>query len=685
MSAALAWERRFWRFLDAELAPFPGRGNALLRNVLACALVIILSMSLEVPLLALSLILVFFVSQSNLVMTRMAGILFMVSATIAIGIAILLLKFTYGYPLLRILCASAVFLASVFAMRATRLGPLFFVVAIVTIYVQSLVDLTAQPELLLRGCLWVWMAVVYPTLVTLLVNTVLLPKEPRRQLRETMRRQLAQVDARLAALGEGHLETARISSVEVQRGLLSLHKLLKFASMRAPVKETREIEQLALITCVSRLYAAAAALKFDCDDSEALTALRQDCAALAAAIDADTLSQPPVLRSEALQRLLAPPALEEMRDALRALATAGHATPSSAPTAKEPLLVRDAFSNPNYLRFAFKTWLATLICYVFYNGVDWPGIHTVMLTCVIIALPSLGASTQKGLLRIGGCLVGSALALLCIVFVVPHIETLVGLLAMSLPVIGLGAWVAAGSERISYAGMQIMFCFALALLEQFGPSIDLTELRDRLVGILIGVLVSTLVHGVLWPESEGDSLRRRLAEALHEIAALLRSPALEPGEISDRLHGQTLRSWNQLAECEAMLARVALEPGWHQGEHEELTLFTQTLLAKAREVLLLTDQWQRNRVVLEAQHSAPTQRWLDEQQQEMSAWLEQYALHLQTRGTALEALPALDVTTAEGGANTDALLHDLRTLHHLLDSLPDWRRYEQGALSEPSP
>jgi multidrug resistance protein MdtO len=134
-----------------------------------------------------------------------------------------------------------------------------------------------------------------------------------------------------------------------------------------------------------------------------------------------------------------------------------------------------------------------------------------------------------------------------------------------------------------------------------------------------------------------------------------------------------------------MLARVALEPGWHQGEHEELTLFTQTLLAKAREVLLLTDQLQRNRVVLQAQLPALTQRWLDEQQQGMSAWLEQYALHLQTRGTALEALPALDVTTAEGGANTDALLHDLRTLHHLLDSLPDWRRYEQGALSEPSP
>ena len=207
MTAVDGWPERLWRFVVAELATFPGRGNALLRNLVACTLVIILSMSLEVPLLALSLIMVFFVSQTNVVLTRMAGILFIVSATLAIGIAILLLKFTYGYPLLRIVCASVVFLVSMFGMRATRLGPLFFVVAIVTIYVQSLVDLVAQPELLLRGCLWVWMAVVYPTLVTLLVNTLLLPQEPQQLLREAMQRQLAQVEACLGALEEGRAKT----------------------------------------------------------------------------------------------------------------------------------------------------------------------------------------------------------------------------------------------------------------------------------------------------------------------------------------------------------------------------------------------------------------------------------------------------------------------------------------------
>ena len=43
-----------------------------------------------------------------------------------------------------------------------------------------------------------------------------------------------------------------------------------------------------------------------------------------------------------------------------------------------------------------------LICYTFYSGVDWEGIHTCMLTCVIVANPNVGSSYQKMALRFGG-------------------------------------------------------------------------------------------------------------------------------------------------------------------------------------------------------------------------------------------------------------------------------------------
>ncbi len=82
----------------------------------------------------------------------------------------------------------------------------------------------------------------------------------------------------------------------------------------------------------------------------------------------------------------------------------GQMDPNTPPTpaTKPPSIVADAFTNPDYMRYAVKTLLACLICYTFYSGVDWEGIHTCMLTCVIVANPNVGSSYQKMVLRFGG-------------------------------------------------------------------------------------------------------------------------------------------------------------------------------------------------------------------------------------------------------------------------------------------
>lgn len=82
-------------------------------------------------------------------------------------------------------------------------------------------------------------------------------------------------------------------------------------------------------------------------------------------------------------------------------------------------MVADAFTNPDYIRYAVKTLLACLICYTFYSGVDWEGIHTCMLTCVIVANPNVGSSYQKMVLRFGGAFCGAILALLFTLLVMP--------------------------------------------------------------------------------------------------------------------------------------------------------------------------------------------------------------------------------------------------------------------------
>ena len=146
------------RLID-ELRPSDSRINLVIRALLSSAIAIVISQTLQVPWLALSLIAVFFITQSNIVITRAIGILFFVSSTLAIGAAILVLKFTYDYPMLRILLSSALFFLSVFLMRVTKVGVLFFLMALVVIYTQSFVDLTPQAEVVIRLVLWVWVAI----------------------------------------------------------------------------------------------------------------------------------------------------------------------------------------------------------------------------------------------------------------------------------------------------------------------------------------------------------------------------------------------------------------------------------------------------------------------------------------------------------------------------------------------
>ena len=138
-----------------------------------------------------------------------------------------------------------------------------------------------------------------------------------------------------------------------------------------------------------------------------------------------------------------------------------------------------------------------------------------------------------------------------IVFIQPHTESIVGLLAMTLPVMALSAWIAAGSERIAYAGIQIGFTFSLAFLSWFGPLTNLTELRDRVIGILLGVLVSSIVHLYLWPDSEAPQLKSRLADLYRRIADDLRA---------SRDEVQLVPLFHALNSAETLMHRVAAEP-----------------------------------------------------------------------------------------------------------------------------
>src|SRR5438132_2582730 len=201
---------------------------------------------------------------------------------------------------------------------------------------------------------------------------------------------------------------------------------------------------------------------------------------------------------------------------------------TASPPAHQPksksLFAPDAFTNPAHVHFALKVTLAAMFCYVFYSAIDWSGIHTALITCTFIALESTGATLHKGVLRIGGCVMGGALALFTTVFLMPHMETIASLVVVVACAAAIAGWVATGSELISYGGLQLAFAFFYSVFQGYAPDTDLDNVRNRVVGILLGLVVTALVFQYIWPERTIDRLRAALRAALQQLARLVEIP-----------------------------------------------------------------------------------------------------------------------------------------------------------------
>jgi uncharacterized membrane protein YccC len=345
-SSWIGWFKR-------ELAPTPARARRTAIIVGAAMLCVIISMTLQVPELSVTAYMPFFISQETKLKTTIVGVAGLIGLTIGIGITLLLYKFTYGFPELRIPGMAIALFLGMWLSRALVIGPVGFIIGFIVAVSQSVGEAAPSPELLVRGLLWLWVALAYGIGLTVLLNLLFLP-------------------------------------------------------------------------------------------------------------DAES---PAVHRSK----------------------------PKS-------LFVSDAFTNPAHVHFALKVTFAAMFCYIFYMAIDWSGIHTALITCTFIALESTEATLYKGTLRIVGCVIGGAFALFSIVFLMPHMETIASLVVVVACAAAIAGWVATGSERISYAGLQLAFAFFYSVFQGYAPDTDLDNVRNRVVGILLGLLVTGLVFQYIWPE-----------------------------------------------------------------------------------------------------------------------------------------------------------------------------------------
>ena len=189
----------------------------------------------------------------------------------------------------------------------------------------------------------------------------------------------------------------------------------------------------------------------------------------------------------------------------------------------------------------------SLIKLTLVNALDWSGIGTSVTTCFFVALGSLGESVHKMSLRIVGALLGAAMGIGAIILLMPWMTDLLDLLPLLAAASFVGAWVGSGSPRIAYAGLQISFAFFIVTLQGYGPTTDMESAKNRVVGILVGNVVSYVVMAYIWPVRVDRLVTSSLADAAAALGRLLRRPAV-PHEARETFAAPSAKARAQLAD-----------------------------------------------------------------------------------------------------------------------------------------
>jgi multidrug resistance protein MdtO len=489
----------FLEFLAQELAPREGRGLAVARIAAGCTITVAIAMVFRIPLAAYMAYMVFLASKDDIAGTARMTVAASLAITLGVIFSLALAQISLGDPAIRLPAMALTTFLAMFSARTFALGPISFLAGFIVVTMQSVVDQMPNPEAFTRLTLWLWVVVVVPVAVNMLINLLFGPAASAVAERG-VKKVLTDLEAALAS-GEvagrlGEWRAILVPLAEKSRNPPAIHRLLDaliileaFPDPIPPRERTR------------------------------LSSLVRGC--LGALERLNLVTEAPPEPESTPEALAATRAFAELQ---REFSRTQAPQPAHAEQKRHQLFVPDALSNPAHWQFALKTTIAIMIVYSVYTMLDWPGLLTSIVTVFFVALGSVGETVHKLTLRISGAIIGGLIAGLSIVFILPHFTDIGQLCVLTALVVLFAGWVSTSSERLSYAGMQIALAFFMGLLQTYSPATDLTVLRDRVVGILLGNVVMTLVFSVLWPESAITRLRSASADALRSIAALLKSP-----------------------------------------------------------------------------------------------------------------------------------------------------------------
>jgi multidrug resistance protein MdtO len=514
------------RLAELLFRPFPGRLEFAVRLALICAVTTLVVEIYQTPEPALTTYIVLFLNKPDRGTSLILNIAMLVLISLIIAFIILVAMLVIDWPFWRVTSMTLISLGFLFVASASKLRPIGGTVVLIVAYALDLLGSVHAGELATRALLYAWLFVGIPAGVSIVINLLLAPP-PRRLLEGALARRLRFAAEMLRAPDE---RIRRAFSECIREGNGEVQKWLKFAW----VGRTSAPDHIQAIHQATESSAEILML-IDVMDRDPDTAfpprLRERLARILDAMAAILTNggYPVGIEFEVVadgEQPLAPRAAEVLAAMREVLISFAERSPADArppkPVEKSGgFFLADAFSNSEHMHYATKTTTAAMFCYVLYSLLDWPGIHTCLITCYIVSLGTTAETVEKLTLRILGCMLGAAAGIAAIVYLIPSITSIGALMAVVFLSALVSGWIVAGSPRISYAGFQIAFAFFLCAIQGSGPSFDMKTARDRVIGILLGNLVVYVLFTNLWPVSVGKRIDPAIAAILRRLSRMV--------------------------------------------------------------------------------------------------------------------------------------------------------------------
>lgn len=502
----------------AWLAPLPGRAEATTRVAVASTLTVLITAIYGTPEAAISAYVIFFINRADRTTSIVMSVAMLVLVSLIVALVIGLATVTLDDPMLRVACMALLSAVLLFLTSASKLRPVGAIVAMIVGFGLDELGLVPAGELATRGLLYAWLMVAIPIGANVLVNLVMGPA-PRRLACARLAHCLEVAARSLRAPASGTEDLRDVLREVMRDGVQPVPGWLRLARFEGNLGDAdlaalrQATASTTAILLAANVCARQAEARLPAGVVAPLADTLDEMAAMLAAggypVDI-TVPWPEAVELSPVQQSVA----TALRTAIERYAEADTAAnvPAAGPAKTGGgFLDADAFTNRAHLHYALKTTGAAMFCYLLYQQLNWPGIHTCFITVYLVSLGTAAESVEKLTLRLAGCLVGAVAGTAALVFIVPHLDGVGGLLALVFAGTWLSAWVAQGSPRIAYAGFQIAFAFYLCVIQGPAPGFDLTIARDRVIGIVLGNLVVYLVFTRVWPVSIAGRIESALA------------------------------------------------------------------------------------------------------------------------------------------------------------------------------